>query len=380
MLLKRKEAKSYGTKKLIEGSYEPGKKALIIEDVVTTGSSIIETVEALRNEGLVCDQVLCVIDREQGGVHKLAAKEIQLHSITSMNAILDFLIEIDFITPQKKAQILEELRAPVALNGNRAICWSLENRKLLLSKNPLNKHIIEIMMSKQTNLCVAADLTKTSEIIELVQKIHPFICALKLHIDIIEDFSWDFITSLQTLAQEHKFVLFEDRKFADTGKTMELQLNKGIYKISSWANMVTVHSVAGDATISTFREVVENQNTAMEGCLLIAELSTEGALTRDFYTKETVEFAKKYPNFVGGFICQKRCHDDPSFFYWTPGVNQEQRGDGAGQQWRSIQQAVTQDKNDIIIVGRAITSAQDVKAEAERYATAGWSSLISRSD
>lgn len=45
MLLKRKEAKSYGTKKLIEGSYEPGKKALIIEDVVTTGSSIIETIE-----------------------------------------------------------------------------------------------------------------------------------------------------------------------------------------------------------------------------------------------------------------------------------------------------------------------------------------------
>jgi hypothetical protein len=88
-------------------------------------------------------------------------------SITSMSAILDFLIQIDFITPQKKAQILEELRTPAAVNGTRAIYWSLENRKLLLSKNPLNKHIIEIMMSKQTNLCVAADLTKTSEIIEV---------------------------------------------------------------------------------------------------------------------------------------------------------------------------------------------------------------------
>lgn len=49
MLLKRKEAKSYGQKKLIEGIYEAGKKALIIEDVITSGSSILETIEVKIN-------------------------------------------------------------------------------------------------------------------------------------------------------------------------------------------------------------------------------------------------------------------------------------------------------------------------------------------
>lgn len=89
-------------------------------------------------------------------------------SITTMNAILDFLVQIDFITKDKKAEIIHQLSGTLgAINGATAISWSLENRKHLLSKNKLNKRIIDIIMSKQTNLCIAADFTKTEEIIKV---------------------------------------------------------------------------------------------------------------------------------------------------------------------------------------------------------------------
>lgn len=45
MLIRRKETKGYGTKKLVEGNYEEGQKCLMIEDVIVSGTSVYETVE-----------------------------------------------------------------------------------------------------------------------------------------------------------------------------------------------------------------------------------------------------------------------------------------------------------------------------------------------
>ncbi|XP_062713377.1 uncharacterized protein LOC134290292 [Aedes albopictus] len=81
------------------------------------------------------------------------------------------------------------------------------------------------------------------------EKVGPYICVLKTHVDIVQDFSDNFVKSLQPLAKKHNFMLMEDRKFADIGNTVALQYGRGLFKISSWADLVTVHSLPGQGLL-----------------------------------------------------------------------------------------------------------------------------------
>ena len=74
----RKQAKSYGTARRLEGEFEPGERVCIVEDVVTSGGAALEAVAALREAGLECGAAVCVFDREEGGSEALARHEVDL--------------------------------------------------------------------------------------------------------------------------------------------------------------------------------------------------------------------------------------------------------------------------------------------------------------
>jgi orotate phosphoribosyltransferase len=77
----RGEAKEYGTGNRLEGFFEEGELVCLVEDVVTSGGALAEAVTALRDEGLVVRNAVCVVDREEGGADALARLGVRLRPL-----------------------------------------------------------------------------------------------------------------------------------------------------------------------------------------------------------------------------------------------------------------------------------------------------------
>jgi len=93
MLMRRKEIKDYGTKKIIEGNFQSGQNCLIVEDLVTSGSSVFETVEPLEHEGLIITDIIVLLDREQGGRQHIQNKNYNLHAVITISELLSILLK-----------------------------------------------------------------------------------------------------------------------------------------------------------------------------------------------------------------------------------------------------------------------------------------------
>ena len=88
-LIVRKQAKEYGTANRLEGVFEPGERACLVEDVVTSAGAAIEAVEALRDAGLEVGTAVCVVDREEGGADALARVGVRLRPLFRASELLE---------------------------------------------------------------------------------------------------------------------------------------------------------------------------------------------------------------------------------------------------------------------------------------------------
>lgn len=79
----RKEQKGHGTKNLVEGPIRPGLKVVIVEDVITTGSSTLTAIRHAQDAGLQVEMVIGVLDRMEGGKDAIEAQGFEVHSIFS---------------------------------------------------------------------------------------------------------------------------------------------------------------------------------------------------------------------------------------------------------------------------------------------------------
>lgn len=355
LIIKRKENKGYGTKRMVEGVYEDGQNCLLVEDVITSGQSLLETIDEIEREGLKVTDCVVVLDREQGGIEKLKKKGYTVKTLFTINEVIEILHRYHRLSDGELSRVKNFLNNPPAPPEVKRV--SLEQKQI---QHPVGKRLVDIALKKKSNLIASADVITTAELLKLAEEVGDHVVALKLHTDIIKDFSMDFIENLKKIAKEKDFLLFEDRKFADIGNTQELQYKEGIYKIGSWADMITSHVIAGEESLKVFDNV---------GVVAIVEMSSKGTLTDDYYIGKALNVAESAPN-VMGVVAQRKVSDDLLLF--TPGVNISTSGDNKGQQYNTPERVMRGYHTDFVIVGRGIYQSANPKEVAQEYQSLGW--------
>jgi len=109
LIYPRKEAKTYGTGKTIEGVFKAGDIAVVLEDLVTSGGSVLNAIEVLESAGLIVSDVVVLIDREQGARETLAKKGYRLHAAIYISDILRVLEEAGAISEAQAAAVIKYL-------------------------------------------------------------------------------------------------------------------------------------------------------------------------------------------------------------------------------------------------------------------------------
>ncbi|MCQ2158669.1 MAG: orotate phosphoribosyltransferase [Bacteroidales bacterium] len=103
----RSEAKSHGRNNKIEGRLEPGTKVVVIEDLISTGGSVIDVVEALREAGA---QVLGIVSiftyGLRKGIERLKEAQVVNYSLSNLDVLVDVAVEQKYITPAQKEEVI----------------------------------------------------------------------------------------------------------------------------------------------------------------------------------------------------------------------------------------------------------------------------------
>lgn len=348
MILVRNEKKDYGTCQQIEGNTF-NNEIILIEDVITTGSSVLNIIKILEQNGMIIKQIICILDREAGGVAELK----QNYNVTSLLTLTQCL---NYIEPK-----------------NELIISNLITEKLLM-----------IIRKKKTNLIVSLDCD-IKDLFDIIQLIGDHVCAIKIHFDIYNIYSQCFAEDINKLKQEKEFLVIEDRKFADIAHISLKQLDI----VQSFADIITVHGICGESLIKE----LNNRNI---GLLPVHMLSLENNLIDRTYSNKLLNICRKYNNVVG-FVSQEKIdgyltfspgiklvsgappkavsfHSAHDMRIHAPNANEtaERRctgSDGMGQQYKSVDSH----NADIFIVGRGIYESENILETTIEYRNACFS-------
>ena len=151
----------------------------MVEDVVTTGGSVLETRRALQTAGVGVAHAVVLLDREQGGRSNLQREGVELTSVLTMTELLEHLQHAGKITMETVRTVKKFLSENSAVGvpksaiaGHSTLqqpspAYLSYSERAQLSSNALAKRLLQLMDQKSTNLALSADVSTSAQLLEV---------------------------------------------------------------------------------------------------------------------------------------------------------------------------------------------------------------------
>ncbi len=105
----RKEVKTHGRERHVEGILNPGDRVLVVDDLITTGGSLIQAVKAIRSEGGVVNDAAVLIDRCEGGSKTLLKENITPHFLSNILDIAKNMYNSELLDEEQYKNIMDQI-------------------------------------------------------------------------------------------------------------------------------------------------------------------------------------------------------------------------------------------------------------------------------
>lgn len=390
-VIPRSETKSYGKKCSVEGNLNLNDTVVVIEDVVTTGNSVLDAVETLKNSGAIVEHIVVLFDREEEAEPMIKNKNIQFHSLLNLNDFIKYL-ESNQITDnlhleQLKFHQEKYKKIQLEVYGKNETDVKLQDRKDKLNNDyksllssAFNKNLLTIIKEKKTSLCLSLDVATWNIGKHILEKCAPFICMVKLHLDLIQDWNSTATTELIAMSKKHHFLIMEDCKLDDTPPIIEKKVYGGHYKYGNWVDAITMNCL----NFSANHEIVcrsglqKRDKSSVLTVIPVGQYNVSSSLVNKELSHRFLEQlnSQKDERFKCNTVIQQTLFKtENQFLRMTPGVV-EKEDDliflENKLKYRTIEDAMLKDRNHIVIIGSNILEDDNIEEKCKQCAVKTW--------
>lgn len=287
----RKEKKTYGNKSQIEGTFNIGDTVLLIDDILTTGSSILKTKNILINNGLLPIGFAVCINKQTGSFEYIKNSDFTGVFIYKISGIMNNLNSSKLITAFDFNKF--ESSFMVENTSFQKKMDKIKKNKEYLKKrdfefNKIQQIIVSLIEDKKTNICLdLTDKTSWKDCKNLIELLGPYIVLLKIDIESLIDFEniKMFVFEIRALIKKHKFIVINNCNY-DISDLNKLTNSYLLY--NEWATIVTFRSTNNH--IELFDKINKhNDNKKVEDNLHISICCLENLNNKPF-NYESLEF------------------------------------------------------------------------------------------